>query len=132
MQDSKSFLEIIAIIFILSLCLINSDEAASETSNLNERIQVPSDSRASYFLIKLAARKSGDLEITTKRLGPSGTSYSVRLVRCSPLSFGYIADGESVETLKRDEAPKLSSLVGGSISDVISRYACNKAGKPIS
>lgn len=64
------------------------------------------------------------LEVSTTRKGPSGTSYSIRLVQCEPRRFGYIADAETKSALVLDPSPALSELVSGSISDVIAEHAC--------
>ena len=122
-------------IAVLPLVILLAGNGVAQNSNeTQESIHVPSDSKSEYYLLNLEARPNGDLEVTTRRNGLSGKSYSVRLVRCDPLLFGYIADGfdfggrpEKVENLVRDENPRMSKLVTGSISDVISRYSCKKS-----
>ncbi|KMK66035.1 hypothetical protein [Puniceibacterium sp. IMCC21224] len=89
-----------------------------------DRIKIPSDPKAMYFVLGIDGRTDGRIEITTRREGPSGTSFAIRLVQCEPLLFGYIADGDSQADLVREPAPEMTELVDGSISDVISKAAC--------
>ena len=122
-------------ITVFPLVILLAENGVAQNSNeTQELIHVPSDPKSKYYLLNLEVRPNGDLEVTTRRNGLSGKSYSVRLVRCEPLLFGYIADGfdfegrsEKVENLVRDENPRMSKLVTGSISDVISRYSCKKS-----
>jgi len=70
------------------------------------------------------------IEISTRRDGPSGKSFAIRLVQCEPLRLGYIAEGDSEADLVRDPAPKLTQLVNGSISDVVAKHACVRHDEP--
>lgn len=89
-----------------------------------EPLAVPSDQKAKYFVIGMDKRTDGMVEISTRREGPSGNSFAIRLVQCEPLRFGYIAEGDSIADLVRDPSPKLTELVTGSISDVVAKLAC--------
>ncbi|WP_152599623.1 hypothetical protein [Hoeflea sp. BAL378] len=91
-----------------------------------EMINVPSDPKAKYFVVKNDTRVDGMVEVTTRREGPSGTSFAIRLIQCEPLLSGYIAEGDTVSDLTHKNRPTLSELVDGSISDVIAKYACIK------
>ena len=100
---------------------------ASQSPSFAEvQVLVPSDPKANYFVLDLFGTGEGIFEITTRREGPSGISYAIRKVTCDPFMFGYIADSDDEAGLEiRDDNPEMSELVSGSISDVISRYACN-------
>lgn len=99
-------------------------EAAKQTQASGNILKVPSDPNAKYFVTGIKSRTDEMLEVSTTRKGPSGTSYSIRLVQCEPRRFGYIADAETKSALVRDPSPAMSELVSGSISDVIAEHAC--------
>jgi len=88
-------------------------------------VRVPSDPSARYFVLELTSVGEEAFEIITRREGSSGTSYALRRVTCNPYLFGYMAEGDTLANLDdRDPDPMMSVLVAGSISDVISTYAC--------
>lgn len=92
---------------------------------LAQAISVPSDS-AKYQLLELSIRVDGTVEITTKRQGKSGVSYSKRLVDCSNGTAKYLGDGDSLEKMKGSkEDAEMWPLVDGSISSHIAAYACS-------
>lgn len=109
----------------------NASASPAVTASAERQIIVPSDAKAKYFVYDLAKRDDGMVEISTRREGPSGTSYTVRLVQCSPLRFATLADGETREGLVRATSPDFSELVTGSISDVVSRYACDPPAQEV-
>ncbi|AMY68204.1 hypothetical protein [Frigidibacter mobilis] len=92
-------------------------------------VKVASDPQARYFAYDLTRRDDGLVEVSTRRVGPSGTSFAIRLVQCDPLMFAYLAEADTKSDLRRSAVPAFSVLVDGSISDVISRYACEAADK---
>jgi nitrate reductase NapE component len=119
-------------------------QSADIASNVTKQVpgvylDVPSDPKAEYFVLEIKSLRQGLREITTRREGPSGTSFATRQVQCRPFKFRYVAEGDTYETLKRDDSFPFGPLVEGSISDVISRYACDngtletssKAARPI-
>lgn len=104
--------------------------SADIASNITKQVpggylDVPSDPKAEYFVLEIKSLRQGLREITTRREGPSGTSFATRQVQCRPFKFRYVAEGDTYETLKRDDSSPFAPLLEGSISDVISRYACD-------
>lgn len=101
-------------------------QTAAEMQSRSHEVQVPSDGKARYFLVWLQRRTDGYIEVTTRREGPSGTSYSTRLVDCRGKRFGYLADGDSLEEWResRTKATKLGPLEPDSISYWISARGC--------
>lgn len=90
-----------------------------------QTIVVPSDSRAIYAAVNVKKINKNEVEIITRRHGSSGTSYAKRLVNCSSMTFKYLSEGDTLEDLnKPGPISAMSPLVSGSISDVISRWAC--------
>lgn len=93
-------------------------------------IEVPSDSKADYTLLGLEDLGGGVVQTTTKRVGPSGTSYAKRLFDCGSMRFKYLAEGDSIEELDRGTpSPNMGPLFTGSISYHVSRYACRAVGQ---
>jgi hypothetical protein len=89
---------------------------------------VPSDSRAKYYLLNVAPGESGNIVATTRREGPSGTTYSRREINCDAQTFRYIGEGDTLEQAKQP-APnpgEMSPLVDGSISDVAVKFSCSQ------
>ncbi len=93
-----------------------------------QTISVPSDTRVRYSLIELKRRTNGYMEITTRRDGQSGTSFSTRLVDCAGGRFGYLADGDSEEEFEhsRKGSTSLEELSYGSASYWIALRACGQ------
>lgn len=94
-----------------------------------EQIQVPTDSRASYYALAVEDLGNGIVEITTKRVAPSGVSFSKRSIKCHRSEFKYLGDGDTYEEMIASK-PKsnYAALVDGSISHYVSLYACSKVG----
>lgn len=91
----------------------------------DERIFVPTDSGAQYFLIERAGTQNRPI-LTTKRVGPSGTSYARREFDCNANTFRYLGDGDTLEEMKASRPDKtMSPLVRESISEYIGRLACS-------
>lgn len=87
-------------------------------------LQVPSDAKAQYFVLERGTQ-GNERKITTKRIGPSGTSYSQRLVNCSAGTAKYLGDGETLEAMKTSKPDaNMSPLVQGSIAYYVAEAAC--------
>lgn len=92
-----------------------------------QSIPVLSDS-ANYELLELSNRVDGMVEITTKRQGKSGESYSKRLVDCNKWTAKYLGDGDSLEKMKASKPDaEMWPLTKGSISSHIAAYACKNS-----
>ena len=87
-------------------------------------ISVPSDTKAQYFVLERDT-KGNKRKITTKRIGPSGTSYSQRLVNCSAHTAKYLGDGETLEGMRTSKPDvNMGPIVQGSITFYIAEAAC--------
>jgi hypothetical protein len=94
------------------------------------RIDVPTDLKAKYTVVDVKRVGGGKAEITTRRDGPSGTSYAKRLVDCGSMRFKYLGEGDTMEELSRSKpSPNMGPLVTGSISYHVSMYACRTIGQ---
>lgn len=93
-------------------------------------LNVPADPKAEYDVLELIRRDDGLLEITTKRTGSSGVSYSKRLVDCDKMQMKYLGDGSTIEKMNASSAsPRMSRLITGSSSHAASVYACRHIGQ---
>jgi hypothetical protein len=107
------------ICFVLASLTFSVSALAIETP-----INVPSDSKAQFS----ALEKSGSQakrSITTKRTGPSGTSYSKRLYNCVENTVKYLGTGDSLAEMAASKADlKMSPIVAGSIAYFVGLEAC--------
>ena len=95
---------------------------ASTASAKTRNIPVPSDPKATCKVLNITRKPGGLVEITTERQGPSGTSYTRRLVNCTSQTFKYTGDADTLEGLNQiNAADPMGELVPGSISYYISR-----------
>ncbi|WP_417824194.1 hypothetical protein [Thalassospira lucentensis] len=108
----------IKLAFCFGFALVSNSSAQAQA------ISVPSDS-ANYELLDLSNRADGTVEITTKRQGKSGESYSKRLVDCKNWTAKYLGDGDSLDKMKASKPDaEMWPLTKGSISSHIAAYAC--------
>lgn len=106
------------------LCV--SQPKPSATQHPSRLIDVPSDAGASYELVSLRNAGPTHVIIVTHRSGPSGESYSRRMVNCSNLSSKYTGDGNSLSEMEASSGRiEMASWEAGPISKDISRYACH-------
>ena len=97
-----------------------------------ENVAVPSDPKAKYTLLEAKERGDSLVEILTRRVGPSGISYSKRLTNCGNATFKYIAEGNTLDTMKpKTYSNPMGPLTFGSISMYVSAYACEKVAQPL-
>lgn len=90
-----------------------------------EKVVVPSDPKATYFILDRAGTTERPI-VTTKRIGPSGTSYTRRECDCNNRTWRYLAEGDTLEELEASPKPNepMGPLVEGSIADVMWQHAC--------
>lgn len=93
-------------------------------SDAKERIPVPSDLHAKYFLISREGTKDKPI-ITTMRVGTSGTSYSKRIFDCVRGTGKYLGDGDTIEQMNASKPqPYMYEMTAYSISYYVYKYAC--------
>ena len=118
---------LIGLALVVSGCAAESQPIQKSTNvQLLRAIQVPSDSRAQYYFLE----KSGNSTfrtLTTKRVGPSGTSYAKRLFNCSQKTVKYLAEGENLSAVRAatSSSYQLAPIVSGSIAYYMYLEACN-------
>lgn len=94
-----------------------------------QAIPVPGDPSASYSLVSIKKISGKRIEVVSKRVGRSGTSYARRLVDCAAMTFAYLGEGDTLkEALADGHADKMGALTDGSASHGVSVYACRKSG----
>jgi hypothetical protein len=88
-------------------------------------ISVPSDPKAQFFVLEKGG-KGVERTILTKRVGPSGTTYSKRLYNCADNTVKYLGSGETQESMTASKADqKMAPIVEGSIAYYVGVEACN-------
>lgn len=108
------------------------EQAASQPAPASEpgdAIDVPSDPGVGYRLLDVSPGKNGNLIAISRRVGKSGVSYARREIDCAAMTFRYLGEGDTLEQAKADSSNPgdMGMLTDGSISDVISGYACQRA-----
>lgn len=101
-----------------------AQSARTTSSGSIRQISVPSDSSAQYYVLDRGG--SGSLRtITTKRVGPSGTSYSKRLYNCSQSTVKYLGTGDTLTEMNSSSpAGNMGNIVSGSIAYYVGLEAC--------
>jgi len=110
-----------SIVFFTVIASVGVVAAASA-----KRVPVPTDQKAIYEALELAVSPSGTAIITTRRTGPSGTSFSIRECDCMGVSYRYLGDGASLadaQSQARNEP--FTDLTQGSVSAYVCNFACN-------
>ena len=86
--------------------------------------RIPSDPKATYEVLEKTGKGNRRL-ITTKRTGPSGTSYSKREYDCKTAKFRYIGTGDTLQEMQSSKPDsKMSIAVDESIASYIGGIAC--------
>lgn len=108
----------------------SSNESAS--ADEREKVMVPSDPKATYYILQRAGTELRPV-LTTKRVGPSGTSYTRRECDCTNRTWRYVAEGDTLAELESSPKPDdpMGPLVDGSIADVMWSQACGTKRPPV-
>jgi len=103
--------------------------AAAPEEKRGRAIAVWSDPKATYTDEGSGVLPNGRLWLTTRRAGPSGVTFSKREIDCAVGSFRYMEEGVSLESMSPTNDYDLGPLTEGSISTLVSDYACRKHGR---
>ena len=88
-------------------------------------VNVPTDPRASYFIVSKTKLANGNLQVVSRRVGPSGTSYSRREINCGGMRFRYTGEGDTLSEINQPYSKgAMGPLTEGSISTYIALAAC--------
>jgi hypothetical protein len=99
-------------LFISAVVLLSATTAFA----VEHQLPIPSDPKATYFVLEKGGTKNNPT-LMTKRVGPSGTSYSQRLFDCNAGTVKYLSTGDTTEDMKNSKPdPKMAPLVEGSIA----------------
>jgi hypothetical protein len=108
---------------------LNMDEPTAQPEHHGPVIDVWSDSKAAYTDEGSGVLPNGNLWITTRRDGPSGVSFAKREIDCGAGMFRYLQEGDTLESMTDDAPSEMAPLTEGSISTLVSDYACRKHGR---
>lgn len=87
-------------------------------------LSVPSDAKAKYFVLE-KGNNGAMRTIVTKRVGPSGTSYSKRQYDCKAGKVKYLGTGDSLQEMSKSRPdPNMAPIVQGSIAHHVGMEAC--------
>ena len=102
-----------------------TENVANEQSPSGPSIPVSSDG-ASYQLISSQKMSNGNLEVVTRRDGPSGRSFARREIDCEAMTFRYLGEGDTLDQAMEDvpQPGDLSEAMATSISGEVARFAC--------
>lgn len=105
----------------------SASQAAAVKQEQGVELHILSDSKATYHVLAVEPGPKGLVYIRSKRTGPSGVSFSERQVNCGANTFAYTREGDTLEALLAEprEPDPMGPRVEGSISDVVSQYACD-------
>ena len=89
-------------------------------------ITIPSDRKADYFVFE-KGEWQGMPTLLTKRVGSSGTTYSLRVFDCQSHTAKYLGTGESLAAMRNSRPdPSMYEVLSGSIAYYLWLHACNK------
>ncbi len=88
-------------------------------------IDIPTDPKAKYTVPELVLTGPSEVEVTTRREGPSGVSFSKQLFDCKRTQFKYLGDGGSIAEMQNSTPDRrMADLVNGSISYYVFLHSC--------
>jgi hypothetical protein len=100
--------------------------SAGAFSAMEVPLRVPSDSKATYYILEKGG-KGHMRTIVTKRVGPSGTSYSKRLFDCNQGTVKYLGTGDTLAQMNAGKPDaKMTPVADGSIASYVGGAACAK------
>lgn len=130
---TRGEVELIAECYGLHVDAEASPARATASSRAAATIPVPTDVRARYFVIETGRLAGGNVTITSRREGPSGTTYARRECDCRSGRFRYLGEGQTLADARRSKVPPetMADLFTtgdglGSISYHVCQYACGQ------
>lgn len=126
----------IALLLVSACSSRDSDGARTEQATLpaeaqagdaitGEPVSIPSDAAAKYFILERGGTPAMPT-LLTRRVGPSGSSYSKRVFDCAARTVKYLGNGDTLTELAASTPdPDMGPLVEGSIADVLLQKACS-------
>ena len=104
------------------------DSPTLPPTNEGFAIAAPSDPGASYRILNIDPIGSGNLEVLSRRDGPSGTSFARREIDCNSYTYRYLGEGDTREEAAIDgpNIGAMTELTGTSASSDVANAACKK------
>ena len=114
---------------LIGMCTDRGSRSSISGGSSNEvesEVIVPSDPKAKYYVLDINGTKENPI-LTTKRVGPSGTSYSKRLFDCRTRAMKYLGDGDTLEEMNRSKPdPNMAPIIEGSIAWHLWLHVCGR------
>jgi hypothetical protein len=97
-------------------------------TNEGFRVPVGIEPNVEYRILKIRRLRSGNLEVLSRRDGPSGTSFARREYNCDDMTFRYLGEGDTREDAEKDAPNRgsMADLIDGSSAFSIGAAACVK------
>ncbi len=89
-------------------------------------LSVPSDPKAQYTVLDVSGEWP-DRVIVTRRVGPSGVSFSKRIYDCSNHTVKYLGDGDTLAEMEASTPDeRMAPIVPEAIAGYVGREACKR------
>ena len=93
-------------------------------------ISAPSDPGARYRILEIESLPNGNLEVVSRRDGPSGTSFARREIDCVAYAFRYLGEGDTRDEAMLDRSSQnMGPLTGSSASSDVANAACARGAQ---
>jgi len=113
-----------------AICIVSALAApqALQAQGKITPVKVRSDPSASYHQLSVSKLANGNLQVLTRRVGRSGTSFARREVNCRAMTFRYLGEGDTLPQALRDTPNRgqMTEAMSTSISGEVSRFACTR------
>jgi hypothetical protein len=127
----------ISVFALLSACgqpEVSSEVSPSEpastvpTAQNDKSIVYASDPNARFEILSNKSLSNRNIEVVTKRIGPSGISFSRREISCADYTYRYLGDGDSLEDAMKNSPSvgEMSALTGTSASSDVANEVCKR------
>lgn len=100
-------------------------EAEAKLKATGLLLPVPSDPRATYFVMDKVVEQGASRIIVTRRAGPSGETWSRRIFDCAAYTVKYLGTGATRAAMEAGKPdPNMTNVLPGTIADDVGRAAC--------
>jgi hypothetical protein len=98
------------------------------TAQAETKIPSGAGDKGTYFIMSNQVIQGRNL-VVSRRAGPSGTSFAAREINCQNETFRYVAEGDTVEDMKKNvtirvQDMSMAPITYGSASYYVVKAAC--------
>lgn len=100
-------------------------DAEAKRKAVGLHLPVPSDPRATFFVMDKVVEQGASRIIVTRRVGPSGETWSRRIFNCADYTVKYLGTGATRAAMDAGRPdPNMTNVLPGTIADDVGRGAC--------